>query len=114
LRNYAHLERSSQRCRRTSLRSSPKSEEAVAKLQDCGPGGRGNAAIVIQTDGQRRLVVNEAECCNLCALVCPVEDCLTLVRKTAGVDPRTGLDYARPPADWTAHPNNPGAAKAAE
>ena len=25
----------------------------------------------------------------------------------AGLDPRTGLPYARPPLPWTAHPNNP-------
>jgi dihydropyrimidine dehydrogenase (NAD+) subunit PreA len=37
------------------------------------------------------------------------------VQKVAGVDPRTGLDYARPSADWTTHPNNPAVhAKAAE
>jgi dihydropyrimidine dehydrogenase (NAD+) subunit PreA len=61
-------------------------------------------------------VVNEAECvgCNLCVLVCPVEGCITLVHRVAGVDPRTGLDYARPPANWTTHPNNPSVAKAAE
>ena len=48
-------------------------------------------------------------------VVCPVEDCITLVHKVAGVDPRTGLDYARPPANWTAHPNNPAVhTKAAE
>ena len=74
-------------------------------------------AIFAEVNGKRRFVVNEAECvgCNLCVLVCPVEDCITLVHKTAGVDPRTGLDYGRPPADWTTHPNNPAVhAKAAE
>jgi dihydropyrimidine dehydrogenase (NAD+) subunit PreA len=66
-------------------------------------------AIFARVNGKRQFVVNDAECvgCNLCALVCPVEDCITLVHKTAGVDPRTGLDYARPAADWTTHPNNP-------
>ena len=45
-------------------------------------------------DGVRKFVVNEAECvgCNLCVPVCPVEHCITLVHKTEGVDPRTGLD----------------------
>ena len=73
-------------------------------------------AIFAHVNGKRRFVVNEAECvgCNLCALVCPVEGCITLVHKTAGVDPRTGLRYDRPAAAWTAHPNNPSAAKAAE
>ena len=60
-------------------------------------------------DGVRKFVVNDAECvgCNLCVLVCPVENCITLVHKTEGVDPRTGLPYDRPPRDWTKHPNNP-------
>src|SRR3984885_770829 len=73
-------------------------------------------AIFARINGKRQFVVNEAECvgCNLCTLVCPVEDCITLVHKVAGVDPRTGLDYARPPANWTTHPNNPSVAKAAE
>ena len=74
-------------------------------------------AIFARINGKRQFVVNEAECvgCNLCALVCPVEDCITLDHKTAGVDPRTGLRYDRPAADWTTHPNNPAVhAKAAE
>ena len=73
-------------------------------------------AIFASVNGKRQFVVNEAECvgCNLCALVCPVEGCITLVHKVAGVDPRTGLDYDRPPANWTTHPNNPASAKAAE
>src|SRR3984885_8540330 len=73
-------------------------------------------AIFATVNGTREFVVNDAECvgCNLCVLVCPVENCITLVHKTEGVDPRTGLDYARPPANWTVHPNNPGAVKPAE
>ena len=73
-------------------------------------------AIFASLNGQRKFVVNEAECvgCNLCVLVCPVEGCISLVHKVAGVDPRTGLDYARPSANWTTHPNNPSVAKAAE
>src|SRR5580704_16504380 len=74
-------------------------------------------AIFPMVDGQRKFVVNDAECvgCNLCVLVCPVESCITLVQRTQGVDPRTGLDYDRPPANWTTHPNNPTvAARAAE
>jgi dihydropyrimidine dehydrogenase (NAD+) subunit PreA len=73
-------------------------------------------AIFATVNGTRKFVVNDAECvgCNLCVLVCPVENCITLVHKTEGVDPRTGLAYDRPPANWTAHPNNPGAAKPVE
>jgi dihydropyrimidine dehydrogenase (NAD+) subunit PreA len=73
-------------------------------------------AIFAKINGERKFVVNDAECvgCNLCVLVCPVEDCITLVHKTEGVDPRTGLAYDRPPANWTVHPNNPSVPKAAE
>ena len=73
-------------------------------------------AIFARLDGKRQFVVNDAECvgCNLCALVCPVEGCIALVHKTHGVDPRTGLDYDRPAANWTTHPNNPSVANAAE
>ncbi len=72
-------------------------------------------AIFPKVDGERKFVVNEAECvgCNLCVLVCPVENCITLVHKTEGVDPRTGLPYDRPPGDWTKHPNNPAVYKQA-
>ena len=41
-------------------------------------------AIFARVDGERRFVVNEAACvgCNLCALVCPIENCIKLVDKT--------------------------------
>ncbi len=73
-------------------------------------------AIFASLDGKRRFTVNDAECvgCNLCALVCPVEGCITLAHRTTGVDPRTGLPYDRPSADWTTHPNNPSLSNAAE
>lgn len=60
--------------------------------------------------------VNDAECvaCNLCIDVCPVEDCITMVRLEAGTtDPRTGKVVSDDYANWTTHPNNPSA-KAAE
>ena len=36
--------------------------------------------------------VDETECvgCNLCALVCPVDDCITMVRVDSGVAAETG------------------------
>ena len=73
-------------------------------------------AIFATVNGERKFVVNDDECvgCNLCVLVCPVQDCISLVHKTAGVDPRTGWEYDRAPLNWTQHPNNPSAAKAAE
>ena len=71
-------------------------------------------AIFPMVDGKRQFVVNDDECvgCNLCVLICPVESCITLVHRTEGVDPRTGLAYARAPANWTTHPNNPNAVAA--
>jgi dihydropyrimidine dehydrogenase (NAD+) subunit PreA len=69
-------------------------------------------AITALVDGSRKFVVKDEECvgCNLCVEVCPVESCITLEHRTEGVDPRTGLRYDRPYANWTTHPNNPAAA----
>ena len=58
--------------------------------------------------------VIDAECvaCNLCVDVCPVEDCITMAELPEGaVDPRTGRRVAGY-ANWTTHPNNPGAVAA--
>jgi dihydropyrimidine dehydrogenase (NAD+) subunit PreA len=73
-------------------------------------------AIFNTKDGKRHFEVNEAECvaCNLCVEVCPVENCITMERKTSGTDPRTGRKITREYANWTTHPNNPMSAKAAE
>ncbi|WP_432255592.1 NAD-dependent dihydropyrimidine dehydrogenase subunit PreA [Limimaricola sp. AA108-03] len=60
--------------------------------------------------------VIDAECvaCNLCVDVCPVENCIDMVRMAPGsVDPRTGQVVSEDHADWTTHPNNP-MAQAAE
>ena len=49
-----------------------------------------------RSDGNRHFEVIDDECvgCNLCVNVCPVEDCITMVHMTHGVDPRTGLAVA--------------------
>ena len=54
----------------------------------------------------------DAECvgCNLCVVVCPVENCVTLVPLTAGVDPRIGVPVGGH-RTWMEHPNNPMAAQ---
>ena len=41
----------------------------------------------------------DEECvgCNLCELVCPVPDCITMVEQDTG----------KPYLNWTQHPNNP-------
>ena len=60
------------------------------------------------------VIDDECVACNLCVNVCPVENCITMEPMAKGsVDPRTGVpvgDYA----NWTTHPNNPMAVKAAE
>ncbi len=55
--------------------------------------------------------VLDAECvaCNLCVVVCPVEDCITMEPLPAGaVDTRTGRTVEGY-ANWTTHPHNPAA-----
>ncbi len=57
----------------------------------------------------------DAECvaCHLCVNVCPVETCITMERLPAGaMDPWTGRVVHAKLADWTTHPNNPGAVAA--
>jgi dihydropyrimidine dehydrogenase (NAD+) subunit PreA len=72
-------------------------------------------AIAMQVNGGRRFEVIDSECvaCNLCVTVCPVENCITMVQLTEGVDPRTGRRIDPTYANWTTHPNNPSAIKAA-
>ena len=67
-------------------------------------------AITREKDGKRHFEVIDAECvgCNLCVVVCPVENCVTLVPLTAGVDPRTGVAVGGH-RTWMEHPNNPAA-----
>ncbi|WP_075217506.1 NAD-dependent dihydropyrimidine dehydrogenase subunit PreA [Mongoliimonas terrestris] len=68
-------------------------------------------AITHLVDGQRHFEVIDEECvgCNLCVNVCPVDNCITMVELTEGVDPRTGRPIHREYANWTTHPNNPAA-----
>jgi dihydropyrimidine dehydrogenase (NAD+) subunit PreA len=56
-------------------------------------------AISHQQNGRRFYQVIDAECvgCNLCAHVCPVPDCISMVP----------VDNGLPALDWTQHPNNP-------
>ncbi len=73
-------------------------------------------AIAKEKNGKRHFEVIDAECvaCNLCIEVCPVENCITMERMTSGTDPRTGRKIDPGYANWTTHPNNPMALKAAE
>jgi dihydropyrimidine dehydrogenase (NAD+) subunit PreA len=71
----------------------------------------------ISMSPDRVFEVIDAECvaCNLCVNVCPVENCITLEPLAAGaLDARTGKVVDPNYANWTTHPNNPGAVKAAE
>jgi dihydropyrimidine dehydrogenase (NAD+) subunit PreA len=74
-------------------------------------------AIMAVKDGKRHFEVMDDECvgCNLCVNVCPVQDCITMEPMAAGtVDPRTKRKVTETYANWTTHPNNPMAVKAAE
>ncbi|MHA7886926.1 MULTISPECIES: NAD-dependent dihydropyrimidine dehydrogenase subunit PreA [Roseicyclus] len=71
----------------------------------------------ISMSEDRVFEVKDDECvaCNLCVNVCPVEGCITMERLEAGtMDERTGKPVEPVYANWTTHPNNPGAVKAAE
>ncbi|MEO1091876.1 MAG: NAD-dependent dihydropyrimidine dehydrogenase subunit PreA [Pseudomonadota bacterium] len=71
-------------------------------------------AITAMKDGLRHFEVIDEECvgCNLCVNVCPVDNCITM-EPIRGVDPRTKQPIPSHHADWTSHPNNPMAVKAA-
>ena len=72
-------------------------------------------AITQTKDGLRHFEVMDDECvgCNLCVNVCPVQGCITM-EEFSGTDPRTGRVANERYANWTTHPNNPMAKKAAE
>ncbi|MEJ8571398.1 NAD-dependent dihydropyrimidine dehydrogenase subunit PreA [Microbaculum marinum] len=71
-------------------------------------------AITHMVNGKRHFEVIDEECvgCNLCVNVCPVEDCITM-KQIHGIDPRTREPIPEVYANWTTHPNNPGAVKEA-
>jgi dihydropyrimidine dehydrogenase (NAD+) subunit PreA len=73
-------------------------------------------AITAMKDGRRHFEVIDEECvgCNLCAIVCPVEDCIAMVPLVNEIDKRTGRLVDGSHRDWLHHPNNPMALKAAE
>jgi dihydropyrimidine dehydrogenase (NAD+) subunit PreA len=67
-------------------------------------------AITATKDGKRFFEVKEDECvgCNLCVVVCPVPECISLRDLAPGAtDLRTGKVVSAEHADWTGHVNNP-------
>jgi len=66
-------------------------------------------AISTEKDGARHFEVRDEDCvgCNLCAVVCPIENCITLEPLPEGaVDIRTGYEV-KGHRTWQEHPNNP-------
>ena len=72
-------------------------------------------AITMSEDRVFEVIDEECVACNLCVNVCPVEGCITMEELEAGaMDLRTGKVVDDHYANWTTHPNNPAAVKAAE
>ncbi|WP_298290168.1 NAD-dependent dihydropyrimidine dehydrogenase subunit PreA [uncultured Litoreibacter sp.] len=70
-------------------------------------------AIAMSEDRTFSVIDEECVACNLCVDVCPVEDCISMVPMEPGqTDPRTGKVVEKEYANWTTHPNNPGAVAA--
>ena len=84
-------------------------QEACIKCGRCYAACEDTSHQAIAMGPDRVFTVKEEECvaCNLCLDVCPVENCITMRELAIGeIDRRTGQPVA-PPANWTAHPNNP-------
>ena len=95
--------------------------KARISQDDCIKCGRCFAACedtshqAITMSADRVFEVQDDECvaCNLCVNVCPVEGCITMETLEPGmIDARTGKVVEADFADWTTHPNNPGAVAA--
>jgi len=92
-------------------------QDACIKCGRCYAACEDTSHQAISMSPDRTFEVMDDECvaCNLCVNVCPVEDCITMERLEAGaIDERTGRKVEADYANWTTHPNNPGAVKAAE
>jgi dihydropyrimidine dehydrogenase (NAD+) subunit PreA len=92
-------------------------QDACIKCGRCYAACEDTSHQAISMSENRTFEVIDAECvaCNLCVNVCPVDGCITMEELGAGVmDERTGKVVSPEYANWTTHPNNPGAVKAAE
>ncbi|WP_342321708.1 NAD-dependent dihydropyrimidine dehydrogenase subunit PreA [Kosakonia sp. BYX6] len=93
-------------------------DKAVIDQESCIKCGRchlvcedtSHQAITTEKAGVRHFEVREEDCvgCNLCASICPVENCISLRQVQPGdIDKRTGQMVSAQYANWTTHPNNP-------
>ena len=90
-------------------------QEACIKCGRCYAACEDTSHQAIAMSDDRTFSVIDAECvaCNLCVEVCPVENCISMEPLAAGeTDPRTGKVVEKEYANWTSHPNNPGACAA--
>ncbi|QFU08509.1 NAD-dependent dihydropyrimidine dehydrogenase subunit PreA [Rhodobacteraceae bacterium THAF1] len=90
-------------------------QDACIKCGRCYAACEDTSHQAISMSADRTFEVIDAECvaCNLCVDVCPVQDCITMERLSEGtVDPRTGKTVSDDYANWTTHPQNPGAVAA--
>ncbi len=90
-------------------------QDACIKCGRCYAACEDTSHQAIAMSDDRTFTVIDAECvaCNLCVEVCPVENCIDMVPMQAGqIDPRTGKVVQKEYANWTTHPNNPGAVAA--
>ncbi len=90
-------------------------QEACISCGRCYAACEDTSHQAISMSADRTFEVIDAECvaCNLCVDVCPVEDCISMVPMEPGqTDPRTGKVVEKEYANWTTHPNNPGAVAA--
>jgi len=92
-------------------------QDACIKCGRCYAACEDTSHQAISMSENREFEVIDAECvaCNLCVNVCPVDGCITMEELAAGaMDERTGKPVSPEYANWTTHPNNPGAVQAAE
>ena len=88
-------------------------QDACIKCGRCFAACEDTSHQAITMSKDRIFEVQNDECvaCNLCVLVCPVENCISMDAQTPGtIDERTGKMVEADYANWTTHPNNPGGA----
>jgi dihydropyrimidine dehydrogenase (NAD+) subunit PreA len=91
-------------------------QDACIKCGRCYAACEDTSHQAIAMSPERVFTVKDDECvaCNLCVNVCPVDNCITMETLPLGaVDARTGRKVTEY-ANWTTHPNNPMAVRAAE